>query len=218
MLQKLKGWLRTLLTSLYLAFDVLFFYPILCLLPYGWAFPITRWRGNIHFRLMSGLRSKMLRDLANCLPERNEEERLEIARRVFQMQATFFYENYLWTRYREKAWTKKFVSFQGLEHLDASLQKGKGVILCTMHFNHYFYPGGYLIGRGYDVAPYAVWPWDMKKVNHSQKGSKTYTYWMASWREGDRTRNVHLGSARKIDAEAALQKAKKMKAEAIYVN
>ena len=60
--------------------------------------------------------------------------------------------------------------------------------------------------------------WDMKKVNHSRKGSKTYTYWMASWREGDRTRNVHLGSTRKIDAEAALQKAKKMKAEAIHVN
>jgi predicted acyl esterase len=60
--------------------------------------------------------------------------------------------------------------------------------------------------------------WDMKKVNQSRKGSKTYMYWMASWREGDRTRNVHLGSARKMDAEAALQKARKMKAEAIHVN
>ena len=60
--------------------------------------------------------------------------------------------------------------------------------------------------------------WDMKKVNHSRKGSKTYMYWMASWREGDRTRNVYLGSARKMDAEAALQKARKMKAEAIHVN
>ena len=136
--RKLKGWLRNLLTSLYLAFDVLLFYPLFCLLPYGWAFPITRWRGNIRFRLMSRLRSTMLRDLAVCLPERNESERLEIARRVFQMQATFFYENYMWTRYREKAWTKKFVSFQGLEYLDASLAKGRGLILCTMHFNHYF--------------------------------------------------------------------------------
>ena len=60
--------------------------------------------------------------------------------------------------------------------------------------------------------------WDMKKVNQSRKGSKTYMYWMASWREGDRTRNIHLGSARKMDAEAALQKARKMKAEAIHVN
>jgi hypothetical protein len=38
---------------------------------------------------------------------------------------------------------------------------------------------------------------------------------MASWREGDRTRNVHLGSARKMDAEAVRQKAGERKAEAI---
>jgi hypothetical protein len=34
---------------------------------------------------------------------------------------------------------------------------------------------------------------------------------MASWREGDRTRNVHLGSARKMDAAAARQKARERK-------
>jgi hypothetical protein len=38
---------------------------------------------------------------------------------------------------------------------------------------------------------------------------------MASWREGDKTRNVHLGSTRKMDAEAARQKAGRMKAEAL---
>jgi hypothetical protein len=57
--------------------------------------------------------------------------------------------------------------------------------------------------------------WEMEKVKESKKGSKKYTYWMASWREGDKVRNVHLGSSRKIDAEAARQKAQKMKAEAL---
>jgi len=38
---------------------------------------------------------------------------------------------------------------------------------------------------------------------------------MASWREGGRTRNVHLGSCRKMNAEAARQKARAMKAEAL---
>ncbi len=57
--------------------------------------------------------------------------------------------------------------------------------------------------------------WKMEKVKQSRKGSKTYTYWMASWREDGKTRNVHLGSARKMDAEAARQKARKMKAEAL---
>jgi len=57
--------------------------------------------------------------------------------------------------------------------------------------------------------------WEMEKEKRTKKGSKTYTYWMASWREGDAVRNVHLGSSRKIDAEAARQKAQKMKAEAL---
>jgi len=57
--------------------------------------------------------------------------------------------------------------------------------------------------------------WQMEKVKQSRKGSKTYTYWMASWREGGKTRNVHLGSASKMDAEAASQKAREMKAEAL---
>ena len=43
--------------------------------------------------------------------------------------------------------------------------------------------------------------WEMKKVKQSRKGSRTYRYWMASWREDGKTRNVHLGSCRKMDAE-----------------
>ncbi len=54
-------------------------------------------------------------------------------------------------------------------------------------------------------------PWVMEKA----KGDKTYHYWMASWREGGKVRNVHLGSCKKVDHETALQKARKMKAEAL---
>jgi hypothetical protein len=54
-------------------------------------------------------------------------------------------------------------------------------------------------------------PWVMEKV----KGDKTYHYWMASWRVGDKVRNVHLGSCRKMDAEAALQMARELKAAAL---
>jgi hypothetical protein len=57
--------------------------------------------------------------------------------------------------------------------------------------------------------------WQMKKIKQSRKGSRTFTYWMASWREDGKTRNVHLGSSRKMDAEAARQKARAMKAEAL---
>ena len=60
--------------------------------------------------------------------------------------------------------------------------------------------------------------WQMVKIKQSRKGCKTYTYWMASWREGGKTRNVHLGSGRKMDGEAARQKARERKAEALHAN
>lgn len=55
--------------------------------------------------------------------------------------------------------------------------------------------------------------WQLEKEKTTKKGSRTYSYWMASWREGSKVRNVHLGSCRKIDADAARQKAQKLKAE-----
>ena len=57
--------------------------------------------------------------------------------------------------------------------------------------------------------------WQMEKAKSTKKGSKTYFYWMASWREGPKVRNVHLGSCKKVDHETALQKARKMKREAL---
>lgn len=60
--------------------------------------------------------------------------------------------------------------------------------------------------------------WEMKKVKATKKGSKTYTYWMATWRAGDSVQNVHLGSCRKLSHEQAMQKARMMKAEALGIN
>jgi hypothetical protein len=57
--------------------------------------------------------------------------------------------------------------------------------------------------------------WTMEKTKTTKKGDRVYTYWMASWREGGKVRNIHLGSSRKLDAEAARLKAQKMKAEAL---
>ena len=59
--------------------------------------------------------------------------------------------------------------------------------------------------------------WVMEKAKTTKKGKTTYGYWMASWREGDKVRNVHIGSYARIDKETALQKARVMKAEALGV-
>ena len=57
--------------------------------------------------------------------------------------------------------------------------------------------------------------WQMEKVKTTKKGIQAYYYWMASWRVGDKVRNVHLGSCKKLDKEVALQKARKIKAEVL---
>ena len=60
--------------------------------------------------------------------------------------------------------------------------------------------------------------WVMEKAKTTKKGSKTYGYWMASWRESDRVRNVHLGSCAKMAQDVAMQKARKMKAEVLGIS
>ena len=59
--------------------------------------------------------------------------------------------------------------------------------------------------------------WQMEKAKTTKKGTQSYLYWMASWREGGKVRNVHLGSCRKVDRETALQKARKVKREALGI-
>ena len=55
----------------------------------------------------------------------------------------------------------------------------------------------------------------MEKVKESSRGSKKYTYWVASWRVDTEVRNVHLGSCKKLSRAEAIQKARKLKAEAL---
>jgi len=60
--------------------------------------------------------------------------------------------------------------------------------------------------------------WKMAKEKNTKKGPREYAYWMISWREGGKVRNVHLGSCEKLSREDALQKARKMKAEALGIS
>jgi hypothetical protein len=48
--------------------------------------------------------------------------------------------------------------------------------------------------------------WQKEKFKNSKNGSRKYAYWMATWREDGKTRNVQLESSKKMDADAALLK------------
>jgi len=59
-----------------------------------------------------------------------------------------------------------------------------------------------------DLSVYSV---KMEKVVRKGK-TKVYTYWYASWRDGQKVKNVYLGSTMKMDYVEALTKARKLKA------
>ncbi len=54
-------------------------------------------------------------------------------------------------------------------------------------------------------------------VKQTKKGERTYYRWVASWREGERTKKIYLGSCNKMSRSDALQKARRVKAEALGV-
>ena len=57
--------------------------------------------------------------------------------------------------------------------------------------------------------------WEQRKVKESKAGPKAYTYYMASWREGGKLRNVYLGSSQRMSREEAQEKARGLKREAL---
>jgi hypothetical protein len=50
-----------------------------------------------------------------------------------------------------------------------------------------------------------------------KKGEKKYGRWLAGWRESDKVRKVYLGSCRKMSQAEALEKARRMKADALGI-
>jgi len=60
--------------------------------------------------------------------------------------------------------------------------------------------------------------WEQKKVKDTKKGAKTYTYFMASWREGKKIRNVYLGSSQKISRDQAQEQARALKRTALGIS
>jgi len=59
--------------------------------------------------------------------------------------------------------------------------------------------------------------WKLENVKITKKGSGSYFYGMATWRESSKTRNVQQGSCGKMNAEEALQKSLQEKARALGI-
>jgi len=185
MLRKVRATIKRFSKTVLQGFLIFCFYPVLCLLPWGWGYKGARRLGRLNFRMMHQLRESILKELAECLPERTEEERREIARRAFQVQASFYCDSYMVLKHRIKTWTKKFIRIEGAEHLEASLKKGNGAILCSMHFNHFYLPLA-ILGKRFPTTGYGVCPSDLRKVNVFVKLHHRLLIWAGQRKSGSR--------------------------------
>lgn len=57
--------------------------------------------------------------------------------------------------------------------------------------------------------------WTRAIVKDTRKGPRLYVYYMATWREGPKTVNRHLGSCEKLSLEDAKAKALRHKTDAL---
>jgi len=73
------------------------------------------------------------RNLELCFPELSDEQRGELLEKNQQMMGMMMIETAM-SWWASDAMLQKRVTYHGLEHLDAALAKGKGVILLTGHF------------------------------------------------------------------------------------
>jgi KDO2-lipid IV(A) lauroyltransferase len=83
-----------------------------------------------------------------CYPEWPQEKVRSTARKVFEhfgkTSARFFWE----VRMSDEEIVRS-VNSSGLEHIDAALEKGKGVVLITAHFGNWERMAQYIVRKGY---------------------------------------------------------------------
>jgi len=98
---------------------------------------VQLWLGSVLASIMSPLMKSRkhiaLRNLELCFPELSEKQRQNIMKKNFHTMGMMLIETAL-SWWASDAQLEKRVNYEGLEHLDAALAKGKGVILLTGHF------------------------------------------------------------------------------------
>lgn len=80
-------------------------------------------------------RSVVLSNLQKAFPNWSDKERRRVGRRsLFHMGLTL--TEFCLFPFFDKTWLEKWVSFEGLEHLDRALEEKKGVLILTLHLGN----------------------------------------------------------------------------------
>ncbi len=163
MLFKIRHMLTMFMLNLFLGLLCLLVYPLLLLfLPTRIPERVLKFQGDMTYWLNGRQRTKVRKYLdARLGGDYTADEIDRIARDYVRIQTSFFYYTFFLVFFRKKSWLSRFVTYEGLEHLDRSLADGRGVIMPTFHYNHPLAVPGFLEFKGYRITGYAIHPWDL---------------------------------------------------------
>lgn len=107
--------------------------------------------GLLLMRFSKKHRERCLSNLALAFPEMPVAEREQLARRVFEhfgrAMADFFVSNRMDAEQFESS-----MESEGIEHIDAALERGKGVLIVSGHFGNWERSARLLAQRGYPLS------------------------------------------------------------------
>ena len=106
---------------------------VLSLLPHRWALRIGRRIGKLAHAMGDSRRAIVRRNIELCFPELSADERDALAKRHFEALGMSLIEMGL-GRWASDAKHLRIGRLDGVEHLNAAVEQGKGVILLSAHF------------------------------------------------------------------------------------
>jgi len=138
-------------------------------LPYRWLLGIGRVIGWLSVRLLRERRHVAERNLALCFPELDAAQRAAMLERNLVDGGVMLVEFALAWMGSPRALARVPVVFDGLEHLDAALATGRGVLLVGAHFSHLELCARLVsqrirIGGMYRVHADAAFEWAIKRA------------------------------------------------------
>lgn len=107
--------------------------------------------GRLIWRASKKHRRRALDNLALAMPELSAPDRERLARKVFEHFGRVT-ADFLTSPRRTKEDLEASMSVEGLEHLDAALGKGKGIVMITGHFGNWERLAAWLSTHGYTIT------------------------------------------------------------------
>lgn len=106
--------------------------------------------GTVAWMIQGDRRRILLENLSHTAADRSHAERRRLARRTFRNLAVTAVDQFRLPSIKTEDLRSLF-EIQGLEHVDAALARGHGLVIATMHLGPYELAAACLATRGYEI-------------------------------------------------------------------